>query len=247
MTYTKIVQQQTWKRGKGFGGWALLGGLAVLACLAGGCSDPNAEVPPAKAEPVTAYGMTLDESAGPKEVSYVLLRSLVEDIRASRAMEHEKQKEANQITWSIAAHQTIEQRLLDAVRSAARNKERFKTLGPDRDREIYRVVNFWAAIVQYYVDGIDTDPRKAMEQMRVQAAPDGSVAHVYYDVVPDPANPDPQREATIDIELAKEPAGGKAYWRVARVGFVGGRTRRGALPAGGSTNNPATQPTTQAE
>lgn len=216
---------------------AVTGGLAlaVVACLTGGCQDAADTLPPPEVKTVTAYGQTLDESATPQQVAYVLLRSLAEDVQAAQAKppRREDQKQANLITWSVAAPNTIEQRILSTAREHAKDPARFQSLGENRKKEIYRVVNQWAPIVAYYVASFDQDPETAMSRMHVRPSPNGQVTHILYEVTPDPTRPDVDQRRTLDIELVKEKgADGKEYWRVARVGYIGLGTRPTTQPAG---------------
>lgn len=207
--------------------------FVLIGCLAGGCVDSTDRLPPPKVETVTAYGMTLDESATPKQVAYVLLRSLAEDVKASQAQppDREAQREANLITWSVAAPNVIEQRILATARQQANDPNRYKSLGENRKQEIYRVVNLWAPIVAYYVGSIDKDPQAAMERMQVQSSSEERVAHVFYEVWPDASRPDADRHQTLDIELVKEKGeDGKEYWRVARVGYRAQATGAATAP-----------------
>jgi hypothetical protein len=214
---------------------AVTGGLALaaLACLTGGCRDAEDTLPPPETRTVTTYGQTLDESATPQQVAYVLLRSLAEDVQAAQATPRraEDQKQANLITWSVAAHNAIEQRILSTAREHAKDPARFQSLGKNRKREIYRVVNWWAPIVAYYVNSFDEDPQTAMSRMNVRTSPNGQVTHIFYEVAPDPSRPDADRRRTLDIELVREKgADGKEYWRVVRVGYLGPGTQPASRP-----------------
>lgn len=214
---------------------ALTAALLLTGVLAG-CTEPHEDLPPAEVKIVTAYGQTLDESATPEQVTYVLLRSLAEDVKAARVMppHRQEQKAANRITWSIAAVNTIENRLIETLHDSTKGQAKPSSLGKDRDQQIYKVVNYWAPIVAYYVDSFDTDFEKAASRMRVQVAPDNQAAHVYYDVwhVEQQGQASVGRPVRLDIELALEEAGGKTYWRVARVGYEGvAVTRPAGAPA----------------
>lgn len=217
--------------------WWLAPGVAALA-LSGGCTDPEENIPPAEVKTVTAYGMTLDPSATPQQVAYVLLRSLAEDVQA--AQDHpprpKDQKAANLITYSIAAVDEIERRILAMVSENKPTQPGAASLGKDRSKDIYRVVNYWAPIVAYYVGSFDQDPQAAMARMRVVQMAEGRTAQVLYEVWPEASRPDADRHQTLAIELVKEKGPGGEYWRVARVTYAPKTTR----PAGGAATRPAT-------
>lgn len=198
---------------------ALTAAVLALVPLAG-CTDPDAhDIPPAEVKTVAAYGVTLDGAATPVQVAYVLLRSLSEDIAAAQSGDREAQKAAAKITYSLGAYSIIEERLLQVANLARKDKK--TTLGDDREKQLYELINNWAPIVAYYVRSFPKDMQEASSRMRT-AATDTS-AHVYMDVAHDPANPSPAKHetATLDVELAKEPGAGGSYWRVARVGYMG--------------------------
>lgn len=241
------------------GTWSLTVVAGIfLAAAVGGCTNEEKDVPKAEVKPVTAYGITLDESATPQQVTYVLLRSLADDVHAAQAHppRPEDQKKANLITVDVCAPNEIEQRILRALREAAKDPGKVTSLGKDRDREIYKVVNAWGSIVAYYVDSFDKDPATgatigqdaAMGRMRMRIWPNGRpgsnttkpTANVDYEVWPDPSKPDANRHQTLDVELVKETAGGKEYWRVVRVAYVSPASRPATQPAGAM---PASQPT----
>jgi hypothetical protein len=217
MKTTKILPQQR---------LALLV-AAFVACIGiTGCTpDPeHKDIPPAQTKVVEAYGLTLDESATPQQVTYVLLRSILDDVSAAQAHKPKEQKEALKITHSLAAYSVLERRLLDVVNAG---RERKKTsLGPDRDLQIYDLVRNWAPIVSHYVSSFDTDFEAAAKKMAAPSNTDLKTAHVFYQASHDPnATDDTRDEVTIDIELAKEPADGKEFWHVARISYLGKPTR----------------------
>lgn len=210
--------------------------LSAVLLLAGGwfgagCSKQEEEVPPVKIETVEAYGIRLDESATPKQVAYVLLRSLADDVQAAQAFQRERQRQALEQTFALAAYSEIERRLLQNFNANAKWEEGY------RDRELFRVVNCWAPIVAHYVASFDTHFETAARKMQVEIDRGEKKAMVYYPVCHDPLSEDPaKREAVIlQIELVREKANEKLYWRVAWVGYRG--------LAGGASSQPASQPT----
>ena len=212
---------------------------AVLGAYLAGCNEAEESVPPSKVEGVTAYGVTLDQKASPQDVAYVLLRSLAEDVQAAQAHppRREDQKKANMITWSLAAPDEIERRLVEGRKMLTQGAAPANSLGPDRDKQIYAVVNLWAPIVAYYVDSFDKDRDKATQRMTVRTAQGVTGLEVLYDVWPDPSRPDKDRHQTLSINVVME----KGYYRVARVSFVTPPAKPKVVPL----RVPATQPATR--
>ena len=70
---------------------------AGVACLTlvvlGGCRR-DLDIPPMEVKTVDAYGVKLDAAAPPKQVVYVLLRALRDDVEASQAWDKAKKKQA---------------------------------------------------------------------------------------------------------------------------------------------------------
>ncbi len=210
---------------------------ASLVTFLTGCSPPpdRRDIPPAEVKVVQAYGITLDDSATPQQVVYVLLRSIADDVRAAQSYKRDEQKAAFRITHNIGAYTTIEKRLVD-VWNATRTQKR-DTLGADRDEQIYDFIRQWAPIVSHYVPSFDTDFDAASKKMRTSPPGEGSI-HVYYDAAHDPASPADPDKVIIDVELMKETAGAHSYWRVARIGYLG---RPSTVP-----HHTTTQPATTA-
>jgi len=214
--------------------------VALLSvCWLAGCQK-DVEIPPIEVKAVEAYGVTLDESAAPRQVVYVLLRALRDDFEAAQARDRQRQKEALRTTFSLAAFSRIEERL---ARTFAQSEGKAGTvLGAHRDRKIYDVVNHWAPIVGHYVRSFDLEMEAAVGKMRVATSANGSSTHIYYDVSHDPQETDPakQQRATLDVELVKEKAsaGSRMYWRVARVAFRGPGAKRRIVPTTGPETTP---------
>jgi len=203
-------------------------GLAVIA----GCTpdEVHRDLPPAKVGVVTAYGQTLDASATPEQVVYVLLRSIREDVEAAQAHNREAQKKAMHLTHSLGAFTIIERRLVEALNLV--NKSSKRDLGEQRDQQLFDFTRFWAPIAGYYIASFEQDFEAAKARMRVGAQSNDTV-HVFYHAEHDPAATDPaaRQPVILDIELVREPADGASYWRVARVGYAGrpgARTRPAA-------------------
>jgi hypothetical protein len=187
-----------------------------------GCSSKKEEIPPAEVKAVTAYGMTLDDSATPKQVAFVLLRSIADDVQAAQAHDTEKQKAALRITHSLGAFIAIEK----GLQRVSKEDPIAIQISQDRDAGLYEFTRLWAPTVSHYIRSFDTDFETAARRMRISNQTAITV-QVLYDVCHDPAKPTEQT-ATIDIELTRENGGVLSYWRVARVGFrypMGTRTR----------------------
>lgn len=189
---------------------------AVVVAGLSGCSGPEEDIPPAVVKPVTAYGLTLDTTATPKQVAFVLLRSIADDVQAAQARDTKRQKEALRLTYSLAAYSTIAPRIGESAAKpadAARSKA--------RDKRLYTFVKDWAPIVAHYIRSFDTDAEAAGRKMRIHFQT-ASTVHLLYDVCHDPAETDParQQKATIELELTMEPEGALSYWRVAKITFA---------------------------
>lgn len=200
-------------------------GLAALVAVVSGCNHTETEIPEVRVRTVDAYGVTLDEDASPQQVAYVLLRSIADDYAAARAKDFDAQRQAQELTFALAAPSKIEQRLLASANqlNPGRSKE---SLGPDRDKKLFKTVHYWAPIVGHYVASFaDIDLETLVRDSWVTITPDGRTAHVYYPVAHDPGETDLDKAetATISIEMVPEQAqaGGPEYWRVARVQFLG--------------------------
>jgi len=177
---------------------------------------------------VTAHDVTLDASATPRQVVYVLLRALADDVRAAQDYDRDAQKAAMDLAYSLAAYSTIERRLLATVNLDGKEKQ--TSLGDQRNQKLFEFTKMWAPIVAHYIDSFDTTFEDFAAKAWVLTGLSRRRAHVFYDVCHDPAETDPAKRqtATIDVELAEEKAGGQSYWRVARIDYLG-RTR--AQPA----------------
>jgi hypothetical protein len=197
-------------------GIVLLAGSVLSICLfAGGCREGELKAPEARVEVVKAYGQTLDEDATPKQVAFVLLQLLKKDVEAAQAHQHEKQEDALKQTFRLAAYSTIENRREATVRPGTELSEE------QQNEKLFDIVNYWAPIVAHYIRSFDTEFEVAQQRMKVTYSQNRQFAHVLYPVRHDPAESDPEeiQAATLDIELARQPADGKSFWRVSRVSF----------------------------
>lgn len=213
--------------------WACLGAAIIIAGAAtAGCTSED-EIPPAEVKPVTAYGLTLDEKATPKQVAFVLLRAIVDDVQAAQAHDRQRQEQALKLTYSLAAYSTVARTI---GLSSADSADSRSAAARSRNKKIYDHVKQWGAIAAHYIRSFDTEFQAAERRMQLRGET-ANVARVVYDVSHDPAETDPARRqtATLEIELVKEPADGLKYWRVARVSFVppgtGKKTASRSAPA----------------
>jgi hypothetical protein len=192
--------------------------IGALLVTVAGCTDTEPDLPPARIETVEAYGVKLDASASPRDVAYVLLRTLADDVNSAQAGEQEKHKEALIRAYRLAAYDTISQRLEEVMKQAGQPNPR---LDEERERKLYEFTSQWGAIVAHYVRSFDTDRQAAFDHMRLVPGTKPDQAIILYNVSHDPAetNPERQERATLRIELARETAGGESYWRVARLDY----------------------------
>jgi len=201
--------------------WTFCTSLGLFATLLGstGCTKHTQDIPKPKVETVTAYNVTLDQDATPEQVAYVLLRALADDVTAAQAHEHKKQKEALNLTFSLAAYAQIEKQVIQTENLTRAKK--IDSLGDLRNEKLYKFVKYWAPIVAHYIKSFDTNPVTAAKKMKVHLTSDGTIANVLYPVSHDPTETDPakQQTAVLNIKMVKEKAGAISYWRVARLGY----------------------------
>lgn len=205
--------------------------LAVSASLLAGqmvgCTpdEEHKDIPPAGVKTVTAYNVTLDESATPQQAVYVMLRSIADDVHAAQKHDHDAQKEAMRREHSVLAFSLIEQRLLQMENMG--RKQPKDSLGPDHDSKLWDFSRQLAPIVAHYVPSFDTTFEAAVSKMQMRGNPESPLVHVLYAASHDPNASDPQERdpVLIDFEVAKENVGGKTFWRIAKISFAGRDTR----------------------
>lgn len=193
--------------------------------LVGGCGDSSKEpLPPAEIKTVEAYGVTLDPAASPRDVVYVLLRSIADDYAAAKVKDPEAQRKAQLITYSLSAANTLEAAMVQTL-NILNPKTKKTSLGDERDERIFKTVHYWGPVVGHYVPTFaEIDRQTLLRDSWATIDADGKQAHVLYPVSHDPtADPAQTETATIQVELARESAqaGDAKYWRVARVRFLG--------------------------
>jgi hypothetical protein len=190
---------------------ALLSLSAVLAGI-GGCGSEEPKVSPPAIETVEAYGQTLDESATPEQVVFVLLQAIRDDFHTSP--ENSKaREELVDLQYKLSAYSALKRRLTEANRIRP---------GMNAAEVVRELVYHWTPILAHYVESFDEDFEQARRKMRVRPLADGEGLYVFYPVHRS-HGPDAEVADTVivNIELRPEKAGGLEYWRVARISFEG--------------------------
>lgn len=168
---------------------------------------------------VTHYGRQLDEKASPEEVTYVMMRAILDDFRATA---EEQREAALAVQFDICAANII-----DSQRSA----------GLTREEYIYNIVYRWTPTVSHYVDAFDLDFETAKARMkrvhpqRNLTAPADATETTIHMELPDPSG-DPNAQVVMIVWLAKD----SGFWRVVHPGFdqklrsISGRRTSAAAP-----------------
>lgn len=196
-----------------------LAGLALTGCT-------RSEPPPPKAEvkTVEAYGVTLDPSATPQQVVFVLLRSVADDYAAARSKDRQAQRKAQETTFSVAAFATIERELLRTANAINPSLNK-KDLGPDRDDKLFKTVHYWGPIIGHYLASFEKiTPQELNERSWAVYGPEPGTAKVFLPVshhMPPKLDTPEDETATIQVELTREPGTGGEFWRVSLVRFLG--------------------------
>lgn len=198
----------------------MLAGCLVVS----GCREDSAlverTVDAAPVGTVTDQGIVLDENATPRQVAYVLLRALRDDVIATT---RDERRAACKRELNLAAP--------DAILRISRRA--YGAAPIERDETVRKAVDLWAPIVGAYVDSFDLDwesaaPRLVETSVRESSLGIGEVKSVLFEAA-DPGG-DPNASVVVQIDLARE----NGYWRVYGVGFNTKRRHLGAarLPAG---------------
>jgi hypothetical protein len=192
-------------------------------------------------EVVTAdyYGVRLDEKASPRDVTYVLLRSIEDGAKAVAAPTPKEQvpalRQAREIQLAVAAPQTI----LQYYQQAGYPVEGSMT----EEKVILGAVLGWSRLLGYYVGGLGLDRREAWTEM-IEPSSSGPSAKA---VVLLEASKD-QFKTGVIVRLARE----ADRWRIYMVTFGDLRPRppeavrppvaTGPSPAGPATEQPKIEP-----
>jgi hypothetical protein len=172
---------------------------------------------------VQAYDLTLDDSATPPQVAAVTLRTLGDLIAAEKAGDKDRQASAEYRLFVLSANARLESSLTNVERRDSGELEVAKKslLG--------ETVGRWAQQVQT-VAAVLNDPAKVTpERMQVAGASSPDAAQVVYT---------PEGLSPIVVEMARQSADGKTFFRVVNVTT---QDKAGGAPAHSS---PATQGTT---
>jgi len=197
-------------RTKGWRSAAVAGCLAAVLVGTGAC-DRDARLAGRKLRDVTVgtvthYGATLDKSATPKQVTYVLLRAIREDFKAKTLEERE----------------TALDKLLDVAATGYLTKGRANEI--DRWETVFRIVNRWTPTVAHYVDDIETDWEKARVRLReiglepIKNRSDGTQQCKVITQLADPSG-DPNAAVILIIQLIQD----SGYWRVLGLAYENSR------------------------
>ncbi len=190
----------------------ILAGLLGLAGLAVGCTrsvqPPASDYLPQANEVVSAYGMTLDETATPEQAVWALLLAIRDDV--ATPINSAKWQELIKLQCQLANVEVLRQRSEGG--SEALRK---------RSQEIYfEVIKGWAAALNYYTEHFDPSLEQAQHRMTLRETNDTKLPEQYrsirvVDYVLTAGQPDspPNLERGVDIRflLAKTL---KGYWRV---------------------------------
>jgi len=189
-------------------GYLRLAGVLWLFTLVAGCRDRHLagqKLEPVEVKTVTAYGVSLGPEASPRQVAFVLLRALRDDVLAARRKDRQAGKQAWATERSLAAPGRILANLSRLLERATMRVELSAT------EAVYKESKFWAPVVAHYVDCLDLTLEQAEARMYLLKDAAADVQHVLLDV----ENPADQSKATVKVSLAQE----AGYWRVYRVGF----------------------------
>jgi len=169
-----------------------------------------------EAAPVTHYDVRLDEKASPRDVVYVLLKSVRELYTVAETSTRTEQVEgvrrAQEIQLSLAAPKGI-------VRAYVENGLAIKTEG-DKQRLVLRSVLAWGRTVGYYVDDMKLDDRGSWKESIDTSNPSGPQAIV---LVPAKKG---DFLATVAVYLTKE----ANLWRIVKVTLAPSMTKLSRRP-----------------
>jgi len=182
---------------------AVVGGL-------GGCHDERRmagqRVRDVEVQTVSAYGRSLDKGADAKEVVYVLLRAIADDVAAGDDVE--AREAAFDVQLSVSAPDTIFAR-------SVRQK-----LG--RNENVRRVVWHWGPTLGHYAGDLPENWEEA-ERRLVEATAlvgGGGDGEEWRRVLIELADPSGDANASVvgQFQLVRE----SGFWRVVQVGFLRG-------------------------
>ncbi len=221
------------RRSRWTGGITYLVGLSAVGLLLSGCRGADVvNPPPAEVKTVEAYGVKLGPQASPQEVVFVFLRSVADDYAAAKAHDRKAERKAQELTYSLAAPKTIEERIVQ-TNNQLNPELNQKNLGAERELRIWKNVHYWGPIIGHYLASFkDISLETLRRDSWVTISPEGKSADVYLPVAHNPAETEPAKmeTATIKVDLNREAgANGEEYWRISRVRYLG---RKFAAEAG---------------
>jgi len=190
----------------------------MLALVCSGCGD-DARVVGVAGErhvvvtTVTDVGMTLDESAEPAKVVYVLLRAIKDDVDAGD--DRQAREAAFVRELQVCAPDTIFARSLR------------QSLG--RDENVRQIAWHWAPTLAYYTgdfprDWADAQRRMATSNAEYRNDPNRDRWTRVYIELADPTG-NPNASVIAQFELVRE----ANHWRIVQVGFVRERRHLGGV------------------
>ena len=198
--------------------------FVLSSALVGGCkrashlADFNLRHPEVKT--VSHYGVTLDKDASPKQVAYVLLRAISDDLQADSREAREK---ALDVQFDLCAANVLRKG----------NGHRLSD-----DEFLYEAVRRWAPTVAYYAADLPADWESAQERLIVKGASGAGGATQEKQLaliqLADPSG-DPNATVVLFISMVKD----AGYWRVEALAFDPGHRK---LATRASVVDPAPTP-----
>lgn len=180
--------------------------MAITVAWVGGCkrdvrlADHRVRHPEVRT--VSHYGLTLDESATPQQVSYVLLRAMHDDFTAKTKDERES---ALDVQFDVCAAGAIAQRNPTSL---------------PRDDYLYTVIYRWTPAVSHYVESFPKDWAQAkvrfVRSLNKSSGGDEAAAteaRVYIELQ-DPSG-DKNAQVVLVVGLVKD----NGFWRVLELDY----------------------------
>lgn len=185
-------------------------GLATVLALPGCGRDARLADHDVRELPVgtvRACGRTLDTSASPEEVVFVLLKAVVDDFDAGDDMEARERAFDTQL--ATCAPQEIKQTL-------ARRRD----YNPRELRELlYSTVRHWAPTLGFYRDDFRVEFATLKDRMYVIITPQQGDLPAHAQVYLNVAHPDPEQRPGADVVARFLLAEESGYWRIWWVGW----------------------------
>lgn len=190
--------------------------LAAGLAYAVGCREDarlaGRVIPHVEVRTVQDQGVTLGPEASPKEVAFVLLRAIRDDIRAGSDLDARRRALKRQLAVCDPDYMYARYQRFYGDRAVAQ-----------RDEWVYKKVNLWAPTLAYYADAFDFDLPTAAALMKEGSSNKsedwtGQTTNVDLPV----ADPAGISGADVIVRVRLHRRGGEeAHWRVFGVGFAG--------------------------